>query len=532
MVLVSGGVNHVLSASPQHRYIPLTSAMALGSTYGKPVAMSTEQTQHDEDTAQLAALGYTSQFKRKMSLWANVSLGFTYLSPVVGVYSLFAFALATGGPPMIWSFVIVGVGQFLVALVFGEIVSQFPVAGGVYPWARRLWGKRWAWMTGWVYLVALLVTIASVAYGAGPYLSSLLGIDITVNNTILTALLLLAVATVINLAGTRALSMAAMIGFGAELGGAVVVGIWLIFTQRVNDLGVIFDTFGAGSGSDYFVAFTAAGLIGIYQYYGFEACGDVAEEVPDPGRRIPRAMRMTIYIGGAAATFVALSLLLAVPDIAAVVNGDEADPVGVLLLDAFGSVGYKIVLAVVLVSFLSCVLSLQAAASRLTFSYARDKMIVGSQVFSHFWEARHVPPFALGLAAVVPALVIVGSIASTDALTKIISFAALGIYMGFHMVVFAALRARLLGWVPNGKFTLGRFGLAVNIGALTWGVLGILNMVWPRTPDAPWYDNYLVLLSGAFVVLVGLIYMAVARPYDHGDAPSGDAVVRRSAVTR
>ena len=486
--------------------------------------MDKARTQHDEDTAQLAALGYSSEFKREMSLWANISLGFTYLSPVVGVYSLFAFALATGGPPMIWSFLIVGLGQFLVALVFGEIVSQFPVAGGVYPWARRLWGKRWAWMTGWVYMAALLVTIAAVAYGAGPYLSAVIGVDVTVTSTVLTALALIVVATIINLMGTRVLSIAAMIGFGAELGGAVVVGLWLIFAGRVNNLDVIFDNFGASSGTNYFVAFTAAGLIGIYQYYGFEACGDVAEEVPDPGRRIPKAMRMTIYIGGAAATFVALALLLAVPDIAAVVNGTETDPVGALLLQAFGPVGYKVVLGVVMISFLSCVLSLQAAASRLTFSYARDKMIVGHRYFSKVWQRRHVPLYALLLAAIVPALVIIGSIVSTNALTKIIAFASMGIYMGFHMVVFAALRARLRGWVPSGKFTLGIWGLPVTVGALTWGVLGMLNMAWPRTPDAPWYDNYLVLLSALLVVGAGLVYMFVARPYDHGDSPSGDAI--------
>jgi amino acid transporter len=117
---------------------------------------------HDEDVAQLEALGYTSEFRRDMGLWGNISLGFTYLSPVVGVYSLFAISLAQGGPPMLWAFLIVGVGQLLVALVFGEIVSQYPVAGGIYPWARRLWGRRWAWMTGWVYMVALLCTIASV----------------------------------------------------------------------------------------------------------------------------------------------------------------------------------------------------------------------------------------------------------------------------------------------------------------------------------------------------------------------------------
>lgn len=85
---------------------------------------------HDHDAAQLASLGYESEFRRDMSPWANFSLGFTYLSPVVGVYTLFAFALAQGGPPMIWSFFIVGLGQLLVALVFSEVVAQFPVAGG------------------------------------------------------------------------------------------------------------------------------------------------------------------------------------------------------------------------------------------------------------------------------------------------------------------------------------------------------------------------------------------------------------------
>ncbi|MGP3914982.1 APC family permease [Nonomuraea sp. 10N515B] len=481
------------------------------------------------DDARLADLGYTSEFRRDMSLWANFSLGFTYLSPVVGIYTLFASSLAVGGPPMIWSLVIVGAGQFLVALVFGEIVSQYPLTGGIYPWARRLCGRRWAWMTGWVYLVALLVTIASVAYGAGPYLSAFLGIEVGTGNTILCALIILAVALAINLAGTRALAVAAIIGFAAELIGALAVGGWLLLTQRHHGLGVLFDSFGAGSESGYFIAFLAAGLIGIFQYYGFEACGDVAEEVPDPTRRIPKAMRMTIYVGGAAATFVCLALLLAVPDFAAVVSGADADPVTNVLTTAFGATGLKVVLGVVLLSFLSCALSLQAAASRLLYAYARDDMIAGSGALRRFSRARRIPPNALLVAAVVPALVVLGSIVSEDALIKIISFAVLGIYLGFQMVVLAALRARLRGWRPSGPFTLGRAGLAVNVAALVYGVLAILNMAWPRTPDAPWYDNYLVALSGLVVVAAGLVYLLLARPYDKGDAPSGDAIPQEVA---
>lgn len=482
-----------------------------------------------DDNDRLAELGYDSHFRREMSGWANFSLGFTYLSPVVGIYTLFGIALALGGPPMIWSLLIVGVGQFLVALVFGEVVSQYPVAGGVYPWARRLWGRRWAWMTGWVYLMALLATIAGVSYGAGPYVAVMLGIDPSVNTTIVCALAIVLIATMINLSGTRMLGKAAIAGFVAEILGALVVGGWLLIAHREQGIGVLFDTFGAGSTGSYTAAFLAASLIGVYQYYGFEACGDVAEEVSDPTRRIPKAMRMTIYVGGAAATFVCLALLLSVKDYAAVISGDDPDPISTVLGDGFGETGFKIVLLVVLISFISCTLSLQAAASRLTYAYARDRMIMGSSILSRFDNVRGVPPYALLLAGAVPAVIVVGSKISENATVKIISFASFGIYLGFQMVVLAALRARIRGWVPSGAFTLGKWGLAVNVAALVYGVLAMINIAWARTPDAPWYDNYIVVLSAGLVVGVGLVYMAVTKHHERSEAAAGDATTVASS---
>lgn len=346
---------------------------------------------HDADAAHLAELGINSEFKREMSLWANFALGFTYLSPVVGIYTVFAYALATAGPPMIWSLLIVGLGQLMVALTFSEVVAQFPVAGGVYPWARRLWGLKYAWLTGWVYLWALLITIAAVAYGSGPYVASLFNLDATPRTSVVFALIVLAIATFINFIGTKALARAAIFGFAAELLGCIVVGGWLLVAHREHGLGVLFDNFGAGEGG-YFAAFVAGALIALWMYYGFEACGDVAEEVPNPGRVIPKAMRRTIYVGGAAGGFICLALVLSVTDFAAVISGQDADPVTTTLNAAFGATGAKIVVAVVLISYLSCVLSLQAAASRLAYSYGRDKMIMGSRYLSHFWQRRHIPP--------------------------------------------------------------------------------------------------------------------------------------------
>ena len=266
---------------------------------------------HDQDAAQLRALGYESKFDRTMSKWENFSLGFTYLSPVVGVYTLFASAFVAGGPPMWWTYIGVGIGQLMVCLVFGEIVSQFPISGGLYPWARRLVGKRWAWMAGWVYAWALCCTMAGVATGVAPFLAQLFGVEAPpVANTVI-ALVLIVLSTALNLCGTRWLARVAMFGFICELVGAIVVGVYLMLFARHQpledpDRHPLVHTDGS-----YLPAFLASSLAAMFCYYGFEACGDVAEETPDASRMIPKAMRMTIYIGGAAA-------LLGVPRVHAV----------------------------------------------------------------------------------------------------------------------------------------------------------------------------------------------------------------------
>jgi amino acid transporter len=292
---------------------------------------------------------------------------------------------------------------------------------------------------------------------------------------------------------------------------------------------VLFDSLGTEGNGSYLGAFLASALLGLYLFYGFEACGDVAEEVPDPGRTIPKAMRRTIYIGGFAGLLITAALILAQPSFDAILSGDVADPVGSVLSDVFGTVGSKIITVIVLISFVSCVLSLQAAASRLIYSYARDHMVFASEALSRFSPSRHVPPVALTVAAVLPAAIVaIAELISDDALLKVISFAAAGIYIAFQLVVLAALIARRRGWVPTGKFTLGRWGYAVNVAAFIYGVGGALNLAWPRQVEgASWTDEWIVVIGCAIIVGTGLLYMVLGRPYARGTSPSGDAVVRR-----
>lgn len=421
------------------------------------------------DDEHLAVLGYQGSFSRSVTLWANFALGFTYLSPLVGVYSLFALAMSSGGPPSVFWILIVAGGQLLVALVFGEVVSQYPIHGGIYPWTRRLWGRRYAWLAAWVYIWAMIVTITAVAQFGSGFLAGLFGLPVTEESTLALSVALLLAALLLNFSGTRALARVAQIGLAAELAGVIAVGLYLLIFQRQQPFSVFLDPMGVQGDGSYLGAFVGAALTGLFLFYGFEACGDVAEEVSDPARRIPRAMVMTIVVGGASALLAFGGYVLAAPDLQAVVDGEDTDPIPAILASTLGEGGAALFLVVALTAFLSCVLSLQAAASRLLFSFARDGMLPGHRWLAQVSFRGKVPAHSLTVTCLVPLLLcLVIHLGPVGLLTGITAFAVLGIYTAFQSVVLAALRQRLKGWRPAGPFTLGAAGFAVNVAELVW----------------------------------------------------------------
>lgn len=480
------------------------------------------------DDAHLRVLGYEEKFDRKIGMWSNFALGFLYLSPMVGVLSMFTQALTTAGPPSVLWLVIAAAGQLLVAMVFGEIVSQFPIAGGLYQWARRLWNGQYAWIMSWIYISAVVVGATTTAMFSADFVLALFNSDSTISSTPLQKLIIATIVVLICLAlnstGSKTLATIAKVGLAAEVAGIVVVGLYLLIFARANSFSVLFDTFGAGGDGDYLSAFATAAIIGLVLYYGFEACGEVAEETPNPGRTIPRSMMLTVILGGAAALFAFIGYILAAPNLQEIVNGDVGNPIIAILTDNFGVVGTKIFLIVALTSFLACVMGQQAAGSRLIFSFARDDMFPGSSIFKKI-SARRVPLNALVVVTLLPIGMFVLLYFLPNALFRVAAFQMLAGYFAFQMVVFASLRTRAKGWQPAGRWTLGKWGWPVGIGALVYGVLSMIVLARPNgDPELAFYDRWIALIGFVIVAVVGLVYMWVAKPYQHSTAPEGDAI--------
>jgi amino acid transporter len=463
------------------------------------------------------------QFNRSIGLMSNFALGFTYLSPLTAVYSLFALAVTLAGPPAIWWILIVACGQLLVALVFGEVASQYPITGGLYPWARRLWGKKYAWIAAWIYLWALVVTITSIAEYTSTFVASLFHYATSAGNMMVTAVVLLLIMMGVNMSGTKNLARVAKIGFWCEIVSVIALGIYLLIFHRSQPFSVVFDSMGVlAKDGNYTTAFMSASLMGLFMFFGFEACGNVAEEVKNPGKKIPVAMILSIVFGAISAVISIMGYLLSSPDLMNIVNGKIADPIPMILNQALGETGATVFIVVAIIAMLSCILSLQAALSRLIFSFSRDNMLPGSDWMSKI-SKNSVPDNAMMVSCLLPVIICVWVYFQPDSLARITAFAVIGIYISFQMVVLAALRQRLKGWKPAGEWTVGSWGLIVNILALAYGLCGIWLLAQPAE-GASFVDRWTVLVGLAIVIGSGLLYMFITKPFGRSSAPENDAI--------
>ena len=121
------------------------------------------------EDARLESLGYKPQLNRVLGLFSNFAVAFTYLSPMVGIYSLFVLGFGMAGPAYIWLTFVPLVGMLFVALVFGELASHYPVAGALFQYSKFSVGPRYGWFVGWFYGFALLITVAAVDTGVVAY---------------------------------------------------------------------------------------------------------------------------------------------------------------------------------------------------------------------------------------------------------------------------------------------------------------------------------------------------------------------------
>ncbi|WP_236243500.1 APC family permease [Streptomyces sp. CC228A] len=473
----------------------------------------------DLDAARLKDLGYRQELRRSLGVLGNVSMGFAVVSPVVALYAVAMVGTVVAGPAWIWALPLVLLGQCLVVNVYSELASQWPLAGGPYQWGRRLLGPAFGWLGGWVWQFAVMFGNTTVAYLAAPWVFALTGITPTPGRLVACSVAVLLGCMLVNAYGIRVLRLFVSLGIAAEAVASVVVGIALLLFFREHGFVLFTRTMGAEglSGGSVAMAFLAAVAVAGWAFIGFDACVSASEETKDAGRQVPRAMRWALVSVGAVVILNALAVALAHPEPAAVVAGEDLDPVTTAVVHSFGSWSDKPFVAVVLVGFLACAMASQGGAARGLYSLARDGVFPFSRHVKRV-NRRKAPIGGLVASTLVSCAGLLLGLDAT-AIGSLIAFGTAATFLPFFLVSLAALVARLRGtWVPAGHIRQGRRGTFLNVLAVVWTGFEVVNVCWPRAiltaPGAPWYQVWAGLLGTAATLVVGVGYLLAARPHD------------------
>ncbi len=479
----------------------------------------------DPDAARLAELGYEQELVRRLRFFDNAAMGFAAISPVVGLYAVIFVGTVVAGPAWVWVLPVALAGQCLLLAVYSELASEFPIAGGAYQWSRRLMGGAYGWFSGWFAIWAYAVANTTVAYLGAPWLLTLAGIEPSANRIVAAGMVIVVVCALAGAFGVGLLGRVIRLGIAAEVVASVGVGLALLLVFRTQDLSLLGETLGAEalSGGSVTAALLAALAVGGWVFIGFDACVGVAEETRQAARHVPRAIWIALLSVAALVILNAVAATLAHPDPAAIVAGEDVDPVQTAVIASFGSWSDKPFAAVILAAFLACGVAAQSLTARIMYSIARDDVLPGSRVLRRV-DGRGSPIAAIAVTATIACLGLLLGLNSA-AVGSLITFGTAAIYVTFLLTALAALVARVRGtWVPSGKVRLGRrTGLAVNAAAVVWLTFETINIAWPRTSlaplGAPGYQVWAAPIFIAAIAVAGLAYLAVARP--HRRLPGG-----------
>lgn len=441
--------------------------------------------------------------ERGFSFRAAFALGFADISPIVSIFTVFGIMIALSGAGFWLAMPIVLAGQLLIAAVFGDVASRFPLAGSVYQWSRYLVNTRYGWFTAWAYIWGLTIALATLTYGGAGFIFGVFNVtSYTHYDQAWLAVGLVVFGSAMNIAGRKILKYFFYFSIAAEVLSSVVLGTILLIGYRVNPVSALFH--GAGGGSLLNAPFLAAIAVAGWSFLGFEAAGSIAEEVENPSRQVPKAIFYSLLAVGSIVLYASFAITMSVPDIPKVLAGQDFSPLTTTLSVHLGSGVAQLYQFVFLIGFVASFMAVQAAVTRCIWANARDRVLPAHQVLIKLTKKEKIPYNAVIFTGIVAAAL--PFINSPRIYAMLINFTSAGFMISYALPVIAVAWTRSRGKWVEGQWTLGKWGAIVTYSATAWVILEVVNIVWPRASlYGPGFLQWSVLYMVGGLALLGAI---------------------------
>lgn len=415
-----------------------------------------------------------AELKRHLGLFHTTMYGVGLILGA-GIYALIGNAAGEAGNSVWISFVLAAVSAIFTGLSYAELSSMYPKAAAEYSFVKNAFGNNFvAFLVGWLTLFVAVISAAAIALGFGGYLTQIFQIPI-----VLAAILIITILTFVNYFGIRESSSMNIIFTIIEAAGLGIV-IWVGLSITGTDI----DYFDAPHGfAGIFSAFTLV----FFAYIGFENIANIAEEIKNPKKVLPRAIILAISITAIVYILVSIS---AVRVLDWQELGASVAPLADVIKKSLGQEWGFGILVIALFATTNTVLIMLVSGSRILYGISLDRALPG--IFSTIHQKRKTPWISvIIIGALSASFVFIGDIGT------VANISVFAIIMVFVLVNLALIWLRYKQPDAERQFrspvNVKKFPVLAALGIIT-PILGIIQL------------EPFVILMGLGVVASGALF--------------------------
>ena len=435
---------------------------------------------------------------------------------VVAVFNLNVVpSIAANGGVTVWLWIISLLLFFWpqgIAVI--ELAHRYPGEGGVYLWAKEVFGDFHGFLSGWCYWTNNMLYVPTVmlyfvgvsVYVLGPGHQALSDSKLFAS---ITSLALLALLTYFNILGLGVGKWINNLGaIGTFVAAAVLIGLGVVIWSRFGTTITAAD-FRIPANPKFVL--NSFGVI-CFGLVGLELASVMGDEIKDPSRTLPGAVAWGGVISGVLYIGATLTLLIAIGKNVNVLQGvvqavtHMAERVGV----AWISIPFALMLS----------LSIAGIGSAWMGGSARIPFVAGLDSYMPSWLGKVHPRYATPYAA----LIVQGIV---SAILVVLNFAGAGVQETFQKLLSLAVVLQLVPFVyafgalikfavtestPKGQYGRTKMFLAGLSGLLTT-ILGIALVFFPAQQITSLWSYELWMVGGTlfFIGLAAFFFFVYGR---------------------
>jgi APA family basic amino acid/polyamine antiporter len=384
-----------------------------------------------------------------------------------GVYALIGVGAERAGNAVWTAFLLAALVAGLSAVTYSRMGKRIPRDSAEFQYTGYGLGLRAGFLAGWLMLWADMIATAAVALAFGGYFSDLVG----------GPRVLVSIALVFLLAAVLAAGIHQSILVVSALTAAEVCGLLLVCavgSPHWGDQPLL-------ESNDGLSGVWAASSLVFFAYIGFDELGNLAEEMHQPERDLPRAILLAMVLSTTLYVLVAISAVSIVgAEVLAASPAPLADAVG----QAMGRTGRDALSVLALAATSNTVLLLMLSGSRSLFGMSRSGALPA--VLGKVNRRRTPSAGIILVVGVASGFILIGDIA---VIAEMATFATLASFTLVNVSLMSVLKREARSW---------KAALLRPVSFLQ-PVLGGLACVWLAADLGP-----AAVAAGAIVGAVGL----------------------------